>query len=182
MGIFSEGDGSEFSLAEGIIVNKAYDAGSNSNYKKSDIRAWLNGAFLNTAFGEVAQGLIETTEVDNSVYSTGYSSNEYACENTFDKVFLLSYREVTNSKYGFASSSSTKDTARRMTVSDYARSTGAYMDTSSSYFGCGRWWLRSPSHYYRYRALGVYRDGDADDGYDVNYDYRGVVPALNIIL
>ena len=44
------------------------------------------------------------------------------------------------------------------------------------------WWLRSPSHYYRYRALGVYRDGDADYGYDVNYDYYGVVPALNITL
>ena len=177
--ILSESGGSAFILADGIIANKAYDAGNDNNYKNSYIRAWLNGWFLNSAFGEMAQSLIETTEVDNSVYSTGYSSNIYACENTFDKVFLLSYREVTNSEYGFASGSA-NDTARRMTVSDYARSTGAYMRTSS-YFGCGYWWLRSPyfnrSYYARYVSIGY-----ADDFIDVYPDHYCVVPALNITL
>ena len=185
--ILSESDGSAFILADGIIANKAYDAGRNNNYKNSDIRAWLNGEFLNTAFGEVAQGLIETTEVDNSEYSTGYSSNQYACENTFDKVFLLSYREVTNSAYGFSSDDVDYDAARRMTVSDYARSTGAIINTSS-YFGCGHWWLRSPSNDYSNCARGVNYRGAADANiyYYVGGDYGGggdgVVPALNIIL
>ena len=181
--ILSESDGSAFILADGIIANKAYDAGEDNNYKNSDIRAWLNGEFLNTAFGEVAQSLIEMTEVDNSVYSTGYSSNQYACENTFDKVFLLSYREVVNSDYGFSSNSSTYDTARRMTVSDYARSTGAYMYTGSDYFGCGYWWLRSPGNYKSFFARYVYRHGGyVSDGYfgSVYRDGNGVVPALNI--
>ena len=195
--ILSEGDGSAFILADGIIANHYYHHTTSSttiegetvyahNYKHSDIRAWLNGEFLNTAFGEVAQGLIETTEVDNSASSTAYSSNQYACENTFDKVFLLSYREVVNSEYGFASSSSTDDTARRMTVSDYARSTGAYMDIymdiSNDYFGCGFWWLRSPYHYYSDSALYVYDDGSVNLSCGVNDDRRGVVPALNITL
>ena len=193
--ILSESDGSAFILADGIIANHYYHHTTSSttiegetvyanNYKHSDIRAWLNGEFLNTAFGEVAQSLIETTEVDNSAYSTGSSSNAYACENTFDKVFLLSQREVVNSEYGFASSASTDDTARRMTVSDYARSTGAYMYTNSSYFGCGFWWLRSPSSSGSYSARDVGSDGYAD-GYDifsVGHDGDGVVPALNITL
>ena len=191
--ILSESDGSAFILADGIIANHYYHHTSSSttiegetvyanNYKHSDIRAWLNGEFLNSAFGEVAQSLIKTTEVDNSGYSTGYSSNSYACENTFDKVFLLSYREVVNSDYGFASSSSTYDTARRMTVSDYARSTGAYMYTSSSYFGCGYWLLRSPSDYRSHYARNVISYGYADYYSDVSNDNTGVVPALNITL
>ena len=179
--ILSESDGSAFILADGTLANKAYDASSN-NYKNSDIRAWLNDEFLNTAFGETAQGLIKTTEVDNSAYSTGDSSNRYACENTFDKVFLLSYREVVNSEYGFASSSSTNDTARQMTVSDYARSTGAYMYTSSGYFCCGDWWLRSPIDGSGYIARRVGDSGDADYGNTIYYDDYGVVPALNITL
>ena len=179
--ILSESDGSAFILADGIIANKAYNAGNN-NYKNSDIRAWLNGEFLNTAFGEVAQGLIETTEVDNSAYSTGDSSNENACENTFDKVFLLSYREVINSAYGFSSDGGDYDTARQMTVSDYARSTGAYMITSSDYFGCGSWWLRSPYYGNISFARYVSNPGNAGGSNYANYDDRGVVPALNITL
>ena len=173
--ILSESDGSVFILADGIIVNKAYDAGGDNNYKNSDIRAWLNGEFLNTAFGDVAQGLIETTEVDNSAYSTGDSSNENACENTFDKVFLLSWREVTNSDYGFSN-----DTARQMTVSDYARSTGAYTDS-----GCGYWWLRSSdgSDSARIvRANGYAGSLKLRPQVDVYHDSPGVVPAMNIKL
>ena len=191
--ILSEDGGSAFILADGIIANHYYHHTRSSttiegetvyasNYKHSDIRAWLNGEFLNAAFGEVAQSLIETTEVDNSLYSTGYSSNWYVCEDTFDKVFLLSYREAVNSAYGFASSSLTYDTARRMTVSDYARSTGADMDTSDSYFGCGNWWLRSPGYTYGDFARFVDNRGYADGGSYVHFDDFGVVPALNIIL
>ena len=178
--ILSEDGESAFILADGILANKAYDEDSN-NYKNSDIRAWLNGEFLNAAFGEIAQSLIETTEVDNSVYSTGYSSNKYACENTFDKVFLLSWREVVNSEYGFASGS-TYVAARKMNVSDYARSTGAYMDTRSSYFGCGDWWLRSPSNIRSNLVRCVGYSGYAVGDSVVYDDSYGVVPALNIIL
>ena len=179
--ILSEDGESAFILADGILANKAYDASSN-NYKNSDIRAWLNGEFLNAAFGEIAQSLIETTEVDNSASSTGYSSNRYACENTFDKVFLLSYREAIDSAYGFASSSGAYDTARRMTVSDYARSTGAYMYTGNTYFGYGDWWLRSPSNDYSRGVRDVIYRGLGGNGKYVYLDDYGVVPALNITL
>ena len=187
--ILSEESGEALLLADRILEKHRFHRTSQSriglfkkvyanNYKHSDIRAWLNGEFLNTAFGDVAQSLIETTEVDNSAYSTGYSPNQYACVNTFDKVFLLSYREVVNSAYGFASSS-TYDAARQMTVSDYARSTGVPMDTSSS---CGSWWLRSPVDYPSGGARFVYRRGSAGSDGSVCYGCYGVVPALNISL
>ena len=189
--ILSESDGSAFILADGIIANHYYHHTTSSttiegetvyanNYKHSDIRAWLNGEFLNTAFGEMAQSLIETTEVDNSLYSTGYDSNRYADVNTFDKVFLLSYREVTNSEYGFSSDGGDRDTARRMTVSDYARSTGAEMNTGS----CSAWWLRSPYYSRSDCARIVYDSGDINQIAVTSVDTgrRGVVPALNIIL
>ena len=191
--ILSESDGSAFILADGIIVNHYYHHPSSSttiegetvyanNYKHSDIRAWLNDEFLNTAFGEVAQGLIETTEVDNSASSVADSRNQYVCENTFDKVFLLSYREVTNSDYGFSSDYSDYDTARQMTVSDYARSTGVDMSTGSNYFGRGIWWLRSPSSGDRFYACYVDHNGYVDGIDYVGSDYYGVVPAMNIKL
>ena len=181
--ILSESNGKAFILCDSIIANKAYDAGNNNNYANSDIRAWLNDEFYNSAFGELQQALIQTTEVDNSFYSTGYSPNPYACENTSDKVFLLSYREVTNSAYGFASSSSTFDTARRMLTSDFSRATGAYMNTESSYYGNGEWWLRSPDFDYSYSVRFVHYYGYSLGNYTgAHYDTYGVVPALNLTL
>ena len=179
--ILSESDGKAFILCDSIIANKAY-ASSNNNYANSDIRAWLNDEFYKTAFGDLQQALIQTTEVDNGVYSTGYSPNPYACENTSDKVFLLSYREVTNSAYGFANDPSAYDTARRMLTSDFSRATGAYTVTSSSYYGIGWWWLRSPNTYYSNIARYVYYYGIAGSDYYVYYDNYGVVPALNLTL
>ena len=182
-------------LCDSIIANHYYHHTTSStvlspgmwvyyanNYAKSDIRAWLNDEFYKTAFGELQQALIQTTEVDNSAQSTGNSSNSYACQNTSDKVFLLSYREVTNSTYGFASSDSTYDTARRMITSDYSRATGAYMYTSSSYYGNGIWWLRSPSVRDSGNARYVHHYGNADYSNSVLYGSRGVVPALKLTL
>ena len=190
--ILSESDGNAFILCDSIIANHYYHhTGSSTtidgqtvyanNYSNSDIRAWLNDEFYKTAFGDLQQALIQTTEVDNSAQSTGYSSNPYACENTFDKVFLLSYREVTNSAYGFESSL-TYDTARRMLTSDFSRATGAYMSTYSSYYGNGEWWLRSPHYNYSYYARFVDYNGYANYNVYVGYDDRGVVPALNLTL
>ena len=180
--ILSERDGKAFILCDSIIASKAYDAGNNNNYANSGIRAWLNDEFYKTAFGALQQALIQTTEVDNSAQSTGNSSNRYACENTSDKVFLPSYREVTNSAYGFASDYLTFDTARQMLTSDFSRATGAYMSTDSRYYGNGWWRLRSPSNNYSNSARLVNDDGNANYIGDVNYDPHGVVPALNLTL
>jgi hypothetical protein len=167
-----------FILCDSIIANHKYD-GSYNNYKHSEIRAWLNATFYKTAFSALQREIILTTTVDNSAASTGYSSNPYACEDTEDKIFLLSYKEVTNSAYGF--SSSAYDTARRMQTSDYSRATGADMSTSSDYYGNGYWWLRSPIYNLIGSARDVGYDGNAGSLF-VGGASDGVVPALRIRL
>ena len=151
-----------------------------NNYKESDIRKWLTETFYETAFDEYAQQIIETTAVDNSASTTASSSNKYACENTEDKVFLLSWKEILNTSYGFSSSYSTYDTARQLKSTDYAKSQGVYVHTS--YGGTGWWWLRSPNLYYSYDAYYVGIDGDADYSSYVHDAGGGVVPALRIRL
>lgn len=177
-----------------------------NNYKYSQIRAYLNGldyyydtsstettkktdytgkGFLQTAFTQNAQGLIAETVVDNRKETTGYSTStyaaDYACENTTDKIFLLSESEVINSYYGFAEyNSSGKGNARIRFPTDYAKANYAFQCSVNGYGG--GWWLRSPCRYISKRVLCVDFDGYAygDRGVD-DWDYGyGVVPALSI--
>ena len=173
-----------------------------NNYKYSQIRAYLNGldyyydlfstdtikstdytgkGFLQTAFTQDAQALIAETVVDNSPETTGHSEStyaaDYACENTTDKIFLLSESEVINSDYGFAAYDSYgKGNTRIRFPTDYAKANYAYQGSTG--YG-GRWWLRSPSTSY-YHAEGVKYTGQVVCGGRVKDTYLGVVPALSI--
>ncbi|MDD4154141.1 MAG: DUF6273 domain-containing protein [Bacilli bacterium] len=144
-----------------------------NNYEHSHIRSWLNDTFYNTAFNAAEKARILTTTVDNSVASTGYSTNQYACANTSDKVFLLSYAEATSATYGLNT-----DASRQLQPSAYAQSQGVYTYTSN---GNSYWWLRSPHDYYTVTARDVDYDGDVDFN-NIAITYYGVVPALWISL
>lgn len=142
-------------MAENVLTNSAYYTSASNrsvsgstvypnNYQYSTLRAMLNGyngsaysvanfsgkGFLDVAFTATEKAYITTTTVDNSAATTGSSSNSYACANTSDRIFALSYRNLTNASYGI--------------LTDYARATGASMYTDSSYYGNGDWWSRSP--------------------------------------
>ncbi len=184
--VLSETAGSAMIFAVDILEAQVYDAGSINNYKDSDIRAWLNGTFLATAFTAAEQGIIQTTEVDNSAATTDNSVNEWACENTNDKVFLLSYDDLTNN-YGFSADyPEENNTTKVKFLTDYAKSTGTYDNC-----GAGGWWLRSPysatggdSAWYVYDYGNTYEDGSFDyvcDGYVMDTTI-GVAPALTIKL
>ena len=195
--ILSEENGEAFLLCDSIVTslpyqsNCAYDSRTGkyyttangapegtypNNYKYSEIRAWLNATFYEIAFTYLQQNIILTTEVDNSVASTGYTSNPYVCENTYDKLFLLSYAEVTDTTYGFSSSYSDYDTARKISISDYSIATGTWM----SNYGTSHWWLRSPCNDHTNEAHHIYTFGYVYSDYIFND--RGVVPALRISL
>lgn len=177
-----------------------------NNYKYSQIRAYLNGldyyyskyssyntvkktdytgkGFLQTAFTAEAQNLIAVTTVDNSAASTTDSGNnvteatEYACEDTKDKIFLLSMKEATS--YGFpAYNKYGSGNARIRKPTDYAKANDALQDNNAGYGG--DWWLRSPY----YNSDGIARDVDGDGSatmISVEQTNRGVVPALSISL
>lgn len=89
---------------------------------------------------------------------------------------------MVNTAFGFSSSSSEYDTARRRLTSDYSRATGAYMTTDTSYYGNGWWWLRSPDSNISNYARDIDYNGSADDIYGVSYTLGGVVPALRLRL
>ena len=167
-----------------------------NNYKYSNIRAWLNGyngteykitdytnkGFVDVAFKEEEKGAIVTTEVDNSASTTSSSTNQYACENTFDKIYLLSYKDMRNINYGFGSSIDDLET-RYAQVTDYAKANGVYWDYSTQYFNNGYYWLRSPDYYLSYYyAISVGFDGSFYDTFDFDDTDNGVRAACNINL
>ena len=110
--------------------------GYTNNYELSTIRLWLNDNFYNTAFSDIEKELILTTLVDNSINSTDYNSNEYICNNTNDKIFLLSLNEVL--KYFNVGNVP-------IYSSYYALSQGLFANMTDSFnAGCVSWWLRTP--------------------------------------
>ena len=169
-----------------------------NNYKYSNIRAWLNGydgtsynisdytnkSFYDLAFKDREKRAIIATEVDNSASTTNSTNNEFACENTLDKLYLLSYQDLNNSNYGF-----TDYTSRCAKVTDYAKAIGVFWKNGASDLNKGYFWLRSPcgydggAHYMYYdsRANCVRYDGVVY-GNDVDDSARGVRAACTINL
>ena len=188
--VLEEADGTYTLLSEYIIDKQAfYPSRDNrtigdqtiyaNNYEHSTIREWLNNAFYNKAFSSQEKGSILTTLVDNSASTTLSSTNPYFSNNTRDKVYLLSYQEARSSAYGFSTSTNSSSTRRAVTT-DYARAVGAYMNTLTSYYGNGNWWLRSPYYYYySYFAHYGYNDGNINDSVSVSDSSSGAAQQLN---
>lgn len=152
----------------------AFDGDSN-NWKNSNIRSWLNNQFYNGVFNEDERSIIQTTLVDNSLESTGYTENENVCENTEDKIYLLSYLEA----------QSMSSSEREMMTSDYARASGAFMYTTifdGEYYGKGYWWLRSPSNLSSNYVRDVDGNGSMVNIKKVSDKDHGIVPVLKIKL
>ena len=147
-----------------------------NNYEYSDIRKWLNDDFYNKAFTKVLESYINTTFVDNSLASTKDSSNPYTCNDTYDKVYLLSTKDITNSGYGFIN-----DKSRQKQLTDYAKAMGCDMYTGAAYYNNGWFWLRSPFSYFDNNACYVCGDGHIFSTL-VNSSDVGVSAAITISL
>ena len=192
-------NGTEYKLVTELIIdNQKFHSSTDTrtidgktiyanNYEYSDIRKWLNEDFYTKAFTKELQSIINTTLVDNSLASTGYSSNKNICNDTYDKVYLLSYKDVTNEEYGF-----TNDVSRQKQVTDYAKAMGCAMDTENKYYNNGDYWLRSPSSKDNLKARIVGSDGrifpylgsvaGIDFERTINFDAIGVAPSITINL
>ncbi len=141
-----------------------------NNYEYSDIRKWLNDEFYNSAFS-LSNSLIQTVMVDNSASTTVSSTNKYACDDTEDKVYLLSYADYENKDYfNYA--------ARECRPTDWARASGAYVYTN----GNGLYWMRSPDSGGSSEARCVDCSGFTSNfsGTAVDGWYAGVRPGITI--
>ena len=177
-----EGSGKMLLLCDSVIdagdfyyVTWSGGGMASSNYSESNIRKRLNGEFYSIAFSGAQSALILTTEVDNTKESAGNETNKNICENTQDKIFILSYSEITNAEYGFAS-----DTDRQLFASDYARASYLYF-AERSYNGNGFYWLRSPREDSVVGSKCV-TSGGAVSETRADYDWYGTVPAMWIQL
>ena len=79
-----------------LMSNQSLDMYENDtlDWKNSKTRTWLNSEFLTTAFTEDEQKAIKSTSVQSIGNKGTYMTN--------DKVYCLSYEEITNAAYGFS--------------------------------------------------------------------------------
>ena len=143
------------------------------------LRNWLNNDFYNTAFSAAEKSAIKTTLVvneDNPEYGTEGGNN------TNDKLYLLSLREVMTPSYGFPSDLDASKT-RETKHTEYTKEQGAWTSESEEYRTNGWWWLRSPG------ADSIYASDVGTNGYIDNYGGLGVAhtnyavrPALHLNL
>ena len=147
-----------------------------SDFEYSSIRKWLNDYFYNNAFTDEEKALIQDSyNVNNPVYN--FSTTNFVKLNpTTDKVFLLSYKEVTNFSYGFYNQE-----CRMAKPSDFSRAKGSLSiknDVSSS----TNWWLRTGYEFTPLFPAMVKYEGTADKNYYPQGENIGVRPAIRIIL
>ena len=169
-----------------------------NNWEYSFIRSWLNETFYSEVFNDLQKEIIQTTHLDNSARSCnpdeypkyyGYAENavknKYAdqCNDTDDKIFLLSLRDVTTTAYGFNKDVKAEDPARNLQASDFAKFHGVSMgNTQKDYV---TWYTRSPSlavGNQGYTTFVLYRDNKGVINSPDLVAEGGVVPALWITL
>ena len=130
----------------------------------SDLRAWLNGEFLETAFSEEERTAIVPTALDNGDdrnYGTPVG------EDTTDFVFLLSAGEATT----------LLDSGDRTAApSVFALQQGAYANGSGN---CA-WWLRSPGMMETSPAYFASAGEIGNRAHEVNEQIIGVRPAVRV--
>lgn len=159
-----------------------------NNYEKSDVRAWLNANFYETAFSNEEKSAVLITTVNNGKTSSNQvtmntwdnqDEEKYLCPDTEDKVFLLCESEANNPVYGFKKSQSEKDEFRAITATDYAKCQGCKIEDDN---GACRWWLRTPYNKTSSLARCVMASGKLDTNNYVYDTATGIVPAIRISL
>lgn len=172
-------------------------------WEDSDMRSWLNGYdsqcnslnnnytvkgsnFLTTAFSDIEISDILVTSVVNHGQSRDWNTwiNDQNLSNTDDRLFLLSYKEITNPLYGFDEDPNANCINRGVSYTSYARALGTDVNESNG-IKYGSYWLRSQDGGYnesKYAVTGGFRVCSYDMR-DAPFFYGiSVVPAMNLRL
>ena len=173
-----------FLMADQILDGRRYhDWEVETTWENCSLRVWLNNEFLNDAFTGEEQDAIMTTYIvneDNPEVRTEGGNN------TFDKIYIPSFREVVNVAYGFDENYGSSSLSRCVACTDYTISHYSFsmkFPMSISYpQAIGGWWLRTPG-YKNETAMDVCSYGNMTDlaGWTVE-GYYGVRPVMHLNL
>ena len=147
-----------------------------NNYKESNIREFLNNDFYNEAFNLGNDNVLDTLVV-NEASTTNNNENKYVCENTTDKVFLLTYQDYISADYGFESNVEVKSETREAKTTDYARARGAFCNVNQNYTGA--YWTRTPSSEYDYCTYNINSTGFVSEYVVLSTEYC-IRPSISI--
>ena len=112
------------------IIDKGIFCEGQTNYEQSNIRYWLNNVFYNIAFNNQEKDLIKEVLVDNSK-RTG---KKFSCNDTKDKVFLLSLKDCKRAKIPLTKTQT--DYAKAVTTHDIYKNnywTRSLFDSKGNY-------------------------------------------------
>lgn len=163
-----EAEGYDYFDAENGINVRRYD-----DYSKSDIREFVTNDFYNIAFSESEKSQILTTFVDNSEAVYGYEEVKYTCEDTYDKVYLISYIESRSDflyDYGLKGAKAT-DFSACLNIADFSY--------NASDYGTVSYRTRNGGLYSGESAYRIYGTSGAGVLCTTNI---GIRPAINISL
>lgn len=152
--------------ANGIYYNNSALTVYACDYVSSSVRTWLNDQFYNAAFTAAEKTKIKKTELNNNAYTGSFNS-----ASTSDFVFLPSYEQMTNTQYGFISSTVSSNT-RIASGTEYAKSQGLMISSGKSF-----WWLRSPGKNSQCAAI-VIGNGSITADSEVAVNCYGIRPAF----
>lgn len=151
-----------------------------SNYEYSDVRNWCNNIFFNQAFNETEKENVILKTINN-LY-THYNNNKVYDRNTEDYVYIPSFKEITNSVYGFEKTG-IFSYSRFSTPSDYASAKGVYTSNLEKEIpSSGLYLLRTGPEFVRSFSFFVKFDGYALNPYYVNSPSTGVRLCLNVTI
>lgn len=168
-------DGKALLLSRYLLEDEPYNETFDETvtWETCSLRTWLNDTFLGAAFSPEEQALILTSAVDNSDRQDTAAMECKPGGVTYDRVFLLSFREASEVYF-------TDDMARRCSPTVHAVDNGAYSSgecPTAEGEETTVWWLRSPCLDDDGYAGCVFDNGHVNFD-DVTDEEVGVRPAL----
>lgn len=172
-----------------------------STWESLQLRKWLNydgtkeldlpkyyksKGFMDFAFSKEEQNKIQMTYVEqdaNPKYTNSDGSPRKNGENTYDKIFLLSYSEISSKQYGFCNNCNNSKRyecfTRRKQGTDYAIALGRFSKENLEY-PIGGYWLRTKGE----RGCDVLSVSSHYSVISLNggtiESIQGVAPAMNV--
>lgn len=146
----------------------AYKPGVTVNWASSSLREYLNGEFYEVFFTNKEREQILNGGAEDSVVietKSNVRTDLGACEDTYDKVFLLSADEAEEL---FADNAARQSKATLFAIDSGARVEG----------GNAAWWLRTMGETYD-RAAVVSHNGEVNyTGYNINFGSAAIRPCM----